>query len=108
MEPCFAGIPSARDGLAVGEVVFNTAMTGYQEILTDPSYCRQIVTLTYPHIGNTGTNPRMSSPSRVYAAGLVIRDLPLLSSNWRSQQDSVRLSQARKVSSPSPTSTRAS
>ena len=70
----------------MGEVVFNTALTGYQEILTDPSYCGQIVTLTYPHIGNTGTNNEDEESSRVDAAGLVIRDLPLLPSNWRSQQ----------------------
>jgi carbamoyl-phosphate synthase small subunit len=70
----------------VGEVVFNTALTGYQEILTDPSYCRQIVTLTYPHIGNTGTNDEDEESAAVRAAGLVIRDLPLLASNWRSQQ----------------------
>jgi carbamoyl-phosphate synthase small subunit len=68
---------------SVGEVVFNTAMTGYQEILTDPSYCRQIVTLTYPHIGNTGTNTEDMESSRIYASGLVIRDLPLLASNFR-------------------------
>jgi len=67
----------------VGEVVFNTAMTGYQEILTDPSYAGQIVTLTYPHIGNTGTNPEDNESDRVWAAGLVIRDLPLLASSWR-------------------------
>jgi carbamoyl-phosphate synthase small subunit len=71
------------DGVAVGEVVFNTAMTGYQEIATDPSYCRQIVTLTYPHIGNTGVNREDVEAARVYAAGLVIRDLPPLASNWR-------------------------
>jgi carbamoyl-phosphate synthase small subunit len=67
-------------------VVFNTAMTGYQEILTDPSYCRQIVTLTYPHIGNTGVNREDEESRRVWAAGLVIRDLPLLASNFRSEQ----------------------
>ena len=69
---------------SVGEVVFNTALTGYQEILTDPSYCRQIVTLTYPHIGNYGINPEDVESGRIQAAGLVIRDLPLLASNWRS------------------------
>ncbi|MBI5612750.1 MAG: glutamine-hydrolyzing carbamoyl-phosphate synthase small subunit [Gammaproteobacteria bacterium] len=74
------GIP----GRAVGETVFNTAMTGYQEILTDPSYARQIVTLTYPHIGNVGTNDEDVESSKVYAAGLVIRDLPPRVSNWRS------------------------
>jgi carbamoyl-phosphate synthase small subunit len=70
---------------AVGEVVFNTAMSGYQEILTDPSYCRQIVTLTYPHIGNTGVNDEDGESTRVYAEGLVVRDVPRLLSNWRSQ-----------------------
>jgi carbamoyl-phosphate synthase small subunit len=73
-------------GVTVGEVVFNTSMSGYQEILTDPSYCRQIVTLTYPHIGNTGINAEDCEASKVHAAGLVIRDLPLVASNWRSQQ----------------------
>ena len=73
-------------GSSVGEVVFNTAMTGYQEILTDPSYCRQIVTLTYPHIGNYGINSEDHESARVHAAGLVIRDLPLLLSNFRSEQ----------------------
>ncbi len=73
-------------GQSVGEVVFNTAMTGYQEILTDPSYCRQIVTLTYPHIGNTGVNLEDEESPAVQAAGLVIRDLPRLLSNFRSQQ----------------------
>jgi carbamoyl-phosphate synthase small subunit len=81
----FRGVSIGAEGLAVGEVVFNTAITGYQEILTDPSYCRQIVTLTYPHIGNTGANPVDVESERIYASGLVIRDLPLLSSNWRKQ-----------------------
>jgi carbamoyl-phosphate synthase small subunit len=72
-------------GSCVGEVVFNTAMTGYQEILTDPSYCQQIVTLTYPHIGNYGTNDQDAESTRVHAAGLVIKDLPLAASNFRSQ-----------------------
>jgi carbamoyl-phosphate synthase small subunit len=79
----FRGTSIGADGLAVGEVVFNTAMTGYQEILTDPSYARQIVTLTYPHIGNTGANPEDVEADRIYAAGLVIRDLPVLVSSWR-------------------------
>jgi carbamoyl-phosphate synthase small subunit len=79
----FRGTSIGADGLTVGEVVFNTAMTGYQEILTDPSYARQIVTLTYPHIGNTGANPEDVEADRIYAAGLVIRDLPVLVSNWR-------------------------
>jgi carbamoyl-phosphate synthase small subunit len=74
------------EGQSVGEIVFNTAMTGYQEILTDPSYRRQIVTLTYPHIGNTGVNAEDEESSQVHAAGLVIRDLPLLMSNWRSKE----------------------
>ena len=81
----FRGVSIGAEGLAVGEVVFNTAMTGYQEILTDPSYCRQIVTLTYPHIGNTGANPVDMESDRIDAAGLVIRDLPLLASSWRKQ-----------------------
>jgi carbamoyl-phosphate synthase small subunit len=82
----FQGVSIGVDGHTVGEVVFNTAMTGYQEILTDPSYARQIVTLTYPHIGNTGVNPEDEESARVHAAGLVIRDLPLLTSNWRCRQ----------------------
>ncbi|XOZ35196.1 glutamine-hydrolyzing carbamoyl-phosphate synthase small subunit [Halomonadaceae bacterium KBTZ08] len=79
----FRGEAIGADGATSGEVVFNTAMTGYQEILTDPSYTRQMVTLTYPHIGNTGTNPEDMESDRVRAAGLIIRDLPLLASNWR-------------------------
>ncbi len=82
----FRGYSIGAEGLGVGEVVFNTALTGYQEILTDPSYCRQIVTLTYPHIGNVGTNPEDEESARVHAAGLVIRDLPLLPSNFRLAQ----------------------
>ncbi len=83
----FRGVSIGAEGTSVGEVVFNTAMTGYQEILTDPSYARQIVTLTYPHIGNTGTNPEDEESSAIWASGLVIRDLPLLASNYRNQQD---------------------
>ena len=79
----FRGTSIGADGVSAGEVVFNTAITGYQEILTDPSYCRQIVTLTYPHIGNTGANEEDVESDRVYAAGLVIRDLPLMASNFR-------------------------
>ena len=79
----FRGVSIGAAGTATGEVVFNTAMTGYQEILTDPSYARQIVTLTYPHIGNTGTNPGDLESREVHAAGLVIRDLPNLHSSWR-------------------------
>ncbi|MHB8665944.1 MAG: glutamine-hydrolyzing carbamoyl-phosphate synthase small subunit [Burkholderiales bacterium] len=82
----FGGIGVGAAGSSAGEVVFNTAMTGYQEILTDPSYCRQIVTLTYPHIGNTGVNGEDQESAQVYAAGLVIRDLPLRQSNFRSEQ----------------------
>ena len=82
----FRGISIGAAGTATGEVVFNTAMTGYQEILTDPSYSRQIVTLTYPHIGNTGTNPDDLESNAIHSAGLVIRDLPLLHSNWRATE----------------------
>ena len=82
----FKGISIGASGHTVGEVVFNTSMTGYQEILTDPSYTEQIVTLTYPHIGNTGTNPEDVESGKIYAAGLIIRDLPLLESNFRSTQ----------------------
>ena len=80
----FQGIAIGAAGQTCGEVVFNTSMTGYQEILTDPSYCRQIVTLTYPHIGNCGVNEEDVEASRVHAAGLVIKDLPILASNFRS------------------------
>jgi len=83
----FRGESIGADGASVGEVVFNTAMTGYQEILTDPSYCRQIVTLTHPHIGNTGINPEDVESDRIYSAGLVVRDVPLLASSWRKTQD---------------------
>jgi carbamoyl-phosphate synthase small subunit len=83
----FRGRSIGARGAAVGEVVFNTAITGYQEILTDPSYCRQIVTLTYPHIGNTGVNPEDQESARTYAEGLVVRDLPRLHSNWRAKDD---------------------
>ncbi|USX12517.1 glutamine-hydrolyzing carbamoyl-phosphate synthase small subunit [Oxalobacteraceae bacterium OTU3CAMAD1] len=82
----FKGFSIGAAGHTTGEVVFNTSMTGYQEILTDPSYCRQIVTLTYPHIGNTGVNPEDVESSKVHAAGLIIRDLPLMASNFRSTQ----------------------
>lgn len=81
----FRGTAIGAEGLVAGEVVFNTSLTGYQEILTDPSYCRQIVTLTYPHIGNTGANAEDVESEKIQAAGLVIRDLPLLSSNFREQ-----------------------
>ena len=85
----FHGVSIGAEGAATGEVAFNTAMTGYQEILTDPSYCRQIITLTYPHIGNTGVNPEdieSGHLDKVYASGLVIRDLPLFASSWRKTQ----------------------
>ena len=82
----FRGTAIGADGMSVGEVVFNTSMTGYQEILTDPSYAEQIVTLTYPHIGNTGTNSEDEEANQIWAKGLVIRDLPLLASNFRNEQ----------------------
>lgn len=83
----FVGKALGATGLSTGEVVFNTAITGYQEILTDPSYAGQIVTLTYPHIGNTGTTPEDDESGKVWAAGLVIRNLPMIASNFRSTQD---------------------
>ncbi|MEO6699391.1 MAG: glutamine-hydrolyzing carbamoyl-phosphate synthase small subunit [Paraperlucidibaca sp.] len=79
----FKGVSIGADGQSSGEVVFNTAMTGYQEILTDPSYCQQMVTLTYPHIGNTGVNNEDNESTQVWAAGLIIRDSSMLASNWR-------------------------
>jgi len=82
----FEGVSVGAPGLSVGEVVFNTAMTGYQEILTDPSYARQLVTLTYPHIGNTGCTGQDDEASQVWAAGLIVRDVPRRPSNWRNQQ----------------------
>ena len=85
----FRGRSIGADGRTIGEVVFNTAMTGYQEILTDPSYCRQIVTLTYPHIGNTGTNSDDMESSRIHASGLIIRDSSMLTSSWRSERSFV-------------------
>ncbi|HEW9975586.1 TPA: glutamine-hydrolyzing carbamoyl-phosphate synthase small subunit [Shewanella algae] len=93
----FSGTAIGADGIAVGEVVFNTSMTGYQEILTDPSYSRQIVTLTYPHIGNTGTNDEDTESDAVHACGLIIRDLPLLASNFRNQQSLSDYLKANKV-----------
>jgi len=82
----FRGVSVGAEGKTIGEVVFNTAMTGYQEILTDPSYCRQIVTLTYPHIGNTGTNSDDMESSMIHASGLVIRDASMVASSWRSER----------------------
>jgi carbamoyl-phosphate synthase small subunit len=93
----FEGISVGAPGLSVGEVVFNTAMTGYQEILTDPSYARQLVTLTYPHIGNTGCNAQDDEADRVWAAGLIVRDVPRRPSNWRSQTGLPEWLQARGV-----------
>ena len=85
----FHGTSIGADGRTIGEVVFNTAMTGYQEILTDPSYCRQIVTLTYPHVGNTGTNSDDMESSTIHASGLIIRDSSMLTSSWRSERSFV-------------------
>ncbi|MBE0510656.1 MAG: glutamine-hydrolyzing carbamoyl-phosphate synthase small subunit [Chromatiales bacterium] len=93
----FWGESIGIEGQTIGEVVFNTAMTGYQEILTDPSYARQIVTLTYPHIGNTGTNVEDNESNHAYASGLVIRDLPRLASSWRNQQPLDEWMRANKV-----------
>jgi carbamoyl-phosphate synthase small subunit len=93
----FRGISIGAKGNTTGEVVFNTAMTGYQEILTDPSYCRQIVTLTYPHIGNTGTNPEDVEAQQIFAAGLVIRDLPCAHSSWRAAESLPSFLQRGKI-----------
>ncbi|HJP51795.1 MAG TPA: carbamoyl-phosphate synthase domain-containing protein, partial [Pseudomonadales bacterium] len=81
----FEGASIGISGRSVGEVVFNTAMSGYQEILTDPSYAKQIITLTHPHIGNTGVTEEDEESDSIWAAGLVIRDLPLLANNWRKE-----------------------
>jgi carbamoyl-phosphate synthase small subunit len=93
----FQGRSIGAEGTSVGEVVFNTAMTGYQEMLTDPSYCRQMITLTYPHIGNVGVNPDDAESAQVFAAGLIIRDLPRLASNWRMHQPLDAFLQAQGV-----------
>jgi len=93
----FRGFSIGAQAHTSGEVVFNTAMTGYQEILTDPSYCRQIVTLTYPHIGNVGVNPEDTESHKVFAAGLVIRDLPIRASNFRMTQDLPGYLQDQKI-----------
>ena len=101
----FRGHSVGATGETVGEVVFNTAMTGYQEILTDPSYARQIVTLTYPHIGNTGCTARgRRSRGRVWAAGLIVRDVPRRAEQLAQQREPARMA-ARAASSPSPAST---
>lgn len=93
----FRGVSIGAVGSSSGEVVFNTAMTGYQEILTDPSYAKQIVTLTYPHIGNTGVNTEDEESARIWASGLVIRDLPLMTSNFRSEQSLSSYLQQRNI-----------
>lgn len=93
----FRGTAIGAEGLSVGEVVFNTSITGYQEIITDPSYAQQIVTLTYPHIGNTGANSEDEECERIWASGLVIRDLPLVASNFRSQSDLSSYLKARNI-----------
>ena len=82
----FEGSAIGVAGLSVGEVVFNTSITGYQEILTDPSYSRQIITLTHPHIGNTGVTDEDEEAEKIFASGLIIRDSPRLASNWRQQK----------------------
>lgn len=102
----FHGAGIGAQGVSVGEVVFNTAMTGYQEILTDPSYCRQLVTLTYPHIGNVGTNREDFESRTVFASGLIIRDLPLLSSNWRQEMSLSAFLQAHNVTAIADIDTR--
>ncbi|MCB1688191.1 MAG: glutamine-hydrolyzing carbamoyl-phosphate synthase small subunit [Halioglobus sp.] len=93
----FKGLAIGATGTSVGEVVFNTAMSGYQEILTDPSYARQIVTLTYPHIGNTGTNAEDEESPAIWATGLVIRDLPLMASNYRNEQGLSEYLESRNI-----------
>jgi carbamoyl-phosphate synthase small subunit len=93
----FRGRSIGARGSAVGEVVFNTAITGYQEILTDPSYCRQLVTLTHPHVGNTGVNDEDAEAPRVYAEGLIVRDVPRLHSSWRAQGDLTAYLKANNV-----------
>ena len=102
----FKGLAIGAEGTSVGEVVFNTAMSGYQEILTDPSYARQIVTLTYPHIGNTGTNAEDEESSRNWGAGLIIRDLPLMASNYRNEQSLQDYLQSRDIVAISDIDTR--
>ena len=93
----FEGSSIGTDGISPGEVVFNTAMTGYQEILTDPSYCQQLITLTYPHIGNTGVNDEDEEAKTIHASGLIVRDLPIRTSNWRSQQNLQDYLEARGI-----------
>lgn len=93
----FEGRSIGAEGLSSGEVVFNTSMTGYQEILTDPSYCQQLITLTYPHIGNTGVNSEDEEAQLIHAGGLIIRDLPIRASNWRSEQNLQDYLESRQV-----------
>ncbi len=93
----FQGVSIGADGCSAGEVVFNTSMTGYQEILSDPSYAKQIITLTYPHIGNVGTNDEDNEAATVFASGLIIRDLPIMASNFRSEQTLSAYLQANNV-----------
>jgi len=102
----FKGLSIGIDGLSSGEVVFNTSMTGYQEILTDPSYCQQMVTLTYPHIGNTGCTQEDEESDTIFATGLIIRDLPLVASNWRSETDLQTYLQNNKIVAISDIDTR--
>jgi carbamoyl-phosphate synthase small subunit len=102
----FRGISIGAPGHTVGEVVFNTSMTGYQEILTDPSYAEQLVTLTYPHIGNTGVNTEDVESNQVYASGMIIRDLPLIDSCWRSEQSLSEYLAAKNVVAISDIDTR--
>ena len=102
----FRGTAIGVSGMCVGEVVFNTSMTGYQEILTDPSYFKQIVTLTYPHIGNVGMNVEDEESRQVFASGLVIRDLSLTVSNWRSTQSLADYLKANKIVAISDIDTR--
>ncbi len=93
----FRGISIGHEGTSVGEVVFNTALTGYQEILTDPSYASQMITLTYPHIGSTGVNTEDEESSQIFATGLIVKDVPTLHSNWRAEQSLPDYLKAKKV-----------
>ncbi|MGG6462912.1 glutamine-hydrolyzing carbamoyl-phosphate synthase small subunit [Solilutibacter silvestris] len=102
----FHGVSVGAPGISVGEVVFNTAMTGYQEVLTDPSYARQLVTLTYPHIGNTGMTADDDESAKVWASGLIVRDVPRRPSNWRSQVSLPEWLQARGIVAISDIDTR--
>ena len=103
----FKGVSIGAPGLSVGEVVFNTAMTGYQEVLTDPSYARQLVTLTYPHIGNTGMTAADDEAAKVWASGLIVRDVPRRPSNWRSEQSLAEWMRERGIVGISDLDTRA-